>query len=171
VVFLVPDDQVVSRKKKKNPRRKPGKLPAIINMPLDPDTPIQSIELSSGSSSATQPCNNDTENLPPRQSRTPLFCGQGVLVGYWHKDPAGKGSRYPVYACPKEREFTIERHGRIEPVRIDDFDELDVFEDFVKTLFHTNSDRRQRTIKGKLWEFVRLLWIQQEYYFVAPPCR
>jgi hypothetical protein len=153
-----------SQKKKPNPRRKPGKLPAIINMPLDPDAPIQSIELTSRSPSVTQPCNNDTENLPARRCRTPLFCERGVLVGYWHENLAGKGSRYPVYACPEEREFTIERHGMIEPVRIDDFDELDDFEDFVETLFRRNSDRRQRTIKGKLWEFIWLLWIQQEYY-------
>jgi hypothetical protein len=52
-------------------------------------------------------------------------------VNHWHKSPAGNGSRHPVYACPKESEFTIERHGRIEPVRIDDFDELDVFGAFV----------------------------------------
>lgn len=70
------------QKEKKNPRRKLGKLPAIINMSLDPDAPIQPIKLSSGSSSTTQPCNNDTKNLPLRQSETPLFCGYGVLVGY-----------------------------------------------------------------------------------------
>jgi hypothetical protein len=86
------------------------------------------------------------------------------LFGYWHEDPLGKGSRHPVYACPKEREYTIERHGRIEPVRINDFDELDVFEEYVKTLFRTNSDRRQKSINDKLWEFIRLLWIQREYY-------
>jgi hypothetical protein len=46
-----------------------------------------------------------------------------------YQDPAGNVSRHPVYACPKERECTVKRHGKIEPVRIDDFDELDVFEE------------------------------------------
>ncbi|PKX99513.1 uncharacterized protein P174DRAFT_427691 [Aspergillus novofumigatus IBT 16806] len=41
-------------KGKANPRRKPGERPTIINMPPDPDAPIQAIELSSGSPSATQ---------------------------------------------------------------------------------------------------------------------
>lgn len=51
----------------------------------------------------------------------------------------------------------VKRHGRIEPVRIDDFDELDVFEEFVTALFRTNTDRRQKAINDKLWEFVILL--------------
>lgn len=51
----------------------------------------------------------------------------------------------------------MKRHGRIEPVRIDDFDELDVFEEFVTALFRTNTDRRQKAINDKLWEFVILL--------------
>lgn len=42
----------------------------------------------------------------------------------------------------EEREFTVMRHGRIEPVRIDDFDELDVFEEFFMALFRTNTGRR-----------------------------
>lgn len=139
-------------------------LSAVISMPHDPDAPIPSIESSNEFPSTTQSCKNSTENLTPRRSRTPLFCERGVLFGYWYEDPLGKGSRYPVYACPKEREYTIERHGRVEPVRINDFDELDVFEESVKTLFRTRSDRRQKTINDKLWEFTRLLWIQQEYY-------
>ncbi|KAF7594894.1 hypothetical protein BBP40_007928 [Aspergillus hancockii] len=150
-------------KKKLNSKRLPGKLPANISIPHDPDSPIPSIEPSSGSPSATEFYKNDTENLPPKRSQTSLFCKRGVLFGYWHEDPAGNDSRHPVYACPKKREFTIERDGRIEPVRIDDFDELDVFEEFVEALFLTNSDRRQKTIKNKLWEFIILLWIQQEY--------
>lgn len=52
---------------------------------------------------------------------------------------------------------SVKRHGRIEPVRIDDFDELDVFEEFVTALFRTNTDRRQKAINDKLWEFVILL--------------
>jgi hypothetical protein len=66
------------------------------------------------------------------RSPTPLFCERGVLFGYWYQDPAGNGSRYPVYACPKEWEFTVKRHGRIEPVRIDDFDELDVLRNLLR---------------------------------------
>jgi hypothetical protein len=58
------------QKKKPNPRRNPVKLPAIINMPQELDAPIQSIELSSGSPSATQTCNNDTQNLPPKRFPT-----------------------------------------------------------------------------------------------------
>ncbi|KAL4931860.1 uncharacterized protein BDV17DRAFT_288442 [Aspergillus undulatus] len=152
------------QKKKSNPRRKPMGKPAIINMPHDPDAPIQSIELSSGSRSVTQSCNNDTQTLPPKRFPTPLFCEQGVLFGYWYQDPGGNGSRYPVYACPQEREFTVKRHGRIEPVRIDDFDELDVFEDFVTALFRAKTDRRQKAVNSKLWEFVILLWAQEEYW-------
>jgi hypothetical protein len=79
------------------------------------------------------------------------------LFGYWYQDPAGNGSRHPVYACPKEREFTVKRHGRIEPVRIDDLDELDVFEEFVTALFRANTDRRRKAVNDKLWEFVILL--------------
>jgi hypothetical protein len=52
-------------------------------------------------------------------------------LGYWYQVPAGNGSRHPVYGYPKEREFTVKRHGRIEPVHVDDFDELDVFKEFV----------------------------------------
>jgi hypothetical protein len=87
------------------------------------------------------------------------------LFGYWYQDPAGNGSRYPVYACPKEREITVKRHGRIEPVRINDFDELDVFEGFVTALFRANTDRRQKAVNDKLWELVILLWTQEEYYW------
>jgi hypothetical protein len=90
------------------------------------------------------------------------------LVGYWHEDPAGNGSRHPVYACPKKTEFTVKRHGRIEPVRIDDSDELDVFEEFVTALFRANTDRRQKAVSDKLWQFVTLLWIQEEYYCASP---
>jgi hypothetical protein len=86
------------------------------------------------------------------------------LFGYWYQDPAGNGSRHPVYACPKGSEFTVKRQGRIEPVRIDDFDELDVFEEFVMALFRANTDRRQKAVNDKLWEFVILLWTQEEHY-------
>lgn len=79
------------------------------------------------------------------------------MFGYWYQELAGNVSRQPVYAGPKGREFTVKRHGRIEPVRIDDFDELDVFEEFVTALFRTNTDRRQKAINDKLWEFVILL--------------
>jgi hypothetical protein len=85
------------------------------------------------------------------------------LFGYWCQDPAGNVSRQPVYACPKKREFTVKRYGRIEPVRIDDFDERDVFEEFVTALFRANTDRRQKAVNDKLWEFVILLWTQEEY--------
>jgi hypothetical protein len=152
-------------KGKPNPRRKPGKRTTIINMPPDPDAPIQSLELWSGSPSATQSCNNDTQNLPRKRSPTPIFCERGVLFGYWYQDPAGNGGRHPVYACPKEREFTVKRHGRIEPVRIDDFDELHVFEEFVTALFRANTDRSQKAVNDKLWELVILLWTQEEYYW------
>jgi hypothetical protein len=50
------------------------------------------------------------------------------------------------------------------PVRIDDFDELDVFEEFVTALFRVNTDRRRKAVNDKLWEFVILLWTQGEYY-------
>jgi hypothetical protein len=86
------------------------------------------------------------------------------LFGYWYQDPAGNGSRHPVYASPKKREFTVKRQGGIEPVRIDDFDELDVFEKYVTALFRANTDRRQKAVIDKLWEFVILLWTQVEYY-------
>jgi hypothetical protein len=145
------------QKEKPNPRRKRGKKPPIINMPPDPDAPIQSIELPSGSPSATHSCNNDTQNLPPKLLPTPIFCERGVLFGYWYQDPAGNVSRHPVYACPKEREFTVKRRGRIEPVRIDDFDELDVFEESVTALFRADTDRRQKAVNYKLWRFVILL--------------
>jgi hypothetical protein len=75
------------------------------------------------------------------RSPTPLFCERGVLFGYWYQDPAGNGSRHPVYASPKKREFTVKRQGGIEPVRIDDFDELDVFEEFVTAIFRANTDK------------------------------
>jgi hypothetical protein len=148
---------------KANPRRKRGKRSTIINMPPDPDAPIQSIELSSGSPSANQSCDNDTQDIPPKRFPTPLFCERGVLFGYWYHNPGGNGSRYPVYACPKKREFTVKRYGRIEPVRIDDFDELDVFEEFVTALFRANTERRRKAVNNKLWEFVILLWTQEEY--------
>jgi hypothetical protein len=86
------------------------------------------------------------------------------LFGYWYQDPAGNGSRHPVYASPKKREFTVKRQEGIEPVRIDNFDELDVFEEFVTVLFRANADRRQKAVTNKLWEFVILLWTQVEYY-------
>jgi hypothetical protein len=89
------------------------------------------------------------------------------LFGYWYQHPGGNGSRYPVDACPKEREFTFKRHGRIEPVRIDDFDELDVFEEFVTALFRANTDRGRKAVNDKLWEFVILLWTQEEYIPVS----
>jgi hypothetical protein len=72
----------------------------------NPNTPIQSIKLLSGSPSATQSCSNDTQSLPPMYSPTLLFCEQGVLFGYWYQDPAGNGSRHPVYTSPKKREFS-----------------------------------------------------------------
>jgi hypothetical protein len=95
------------QKEKLAPRRNPGKLPAIISLPHNPDAPILLIKPSSGSLSATQSYKDNTKNPPPRRSQTPLFCEQGVLFGYWHEDPLRKGSRHPVYAYPKEREFTI----------------------------------------------------------------
>jgi hypothetical protein len=58
------------QKKKPNPKESRGKKPAIINMPHELDPPIQSIELSSGSPRATQSCNNNTQNLPPKRFRT-----------------------------------------------------------------------------------------------------
>jgi hypothetical protein len=79
------------------------------------------------------------------------------------QDPAGNVSRHPVHACPKEREFTVKRHRRIEPVRIDDLDELDVFEECVTALFRANTDRRQKAVNDKLWQFVILLWTREEY--------
>jgi hypothetical protein len=87
-------------------------------MPHDPDAPIQSIELWSASPSATQSSNNDSRNLPLKRFPTPLFCERGVLFGHWYQHPGGNGRRYFVYACPKDREFTVKRHGRIEPVRV-----------------------------------------------------
>jgi hypothetical protein len=151
------------QKKKPNPRRNPGKLPDIINMPHELDAPVQSIELSSGSPSASHSCNNDTQNLPPKRSPTPIFCERGVLFGYWYQDPAGNVSRDPVYVCPKKGSLLL-WYGRIEPVRIDDIDELDVFEEFVTALFRANKDRREKAVNDKLWEFI-LLWTQEEYYW------
>jgi hypothetical protein len=58
-------------------------------MPHDPGAPFQSIELSSGPPSATQSCNNDTQNLLPKRSLTPLFFEQDILFSYWYQDPAG----------------------------------------------------------------------------------
>jgi hypothetical protein len=81
------------QKKKLNLRRKPGEKPAIINMPHKLDTPIQLIKLLSGSPSATQSCNNNTQNLPPKRFLT---------------------------------------------------------------------DRRQEAVNNKLWEFLILLWTQEE---------
>jgi hypothetical protein len=43
--------------------------------------------------------------------------------------------------------------------------ELDVFEEFVTALFRANTDRRQKAVNDKLWEFVILLWTQEEYYW------
>jgi hypothetical protein len=80
------------------------------------------------------------------------------LFGYRYQDPGGNGSRYPVYACPKKREFTIKQYRRIEPARINDFDDLDVFKEFITALFCANTDRRQKAVNDKLWEFVILLW-------------
>jgi hypothetical protein len=108
------------QKEKPNPRRTSRKKRAIINMPHDPDAPIQSIELSSDSPRASQSCDNDL-NFPPKRFPTPVFCERGVLFSYWYQDPGGNGSRYPVYACPEKRVITVKRHGRNEPVRIDDF--------------------------------------------------
>jgi hypothetical protein len=31
-------------------------------------------------------------------------------------------------------------------------------------LFRANTDRRQKAVNDKLWEFVILLWRQEEYY-------
>jgi hypothetical protein len=63
------------QKEKPNPRSQGGK-PATINMPHDPDAPIQSIELSSGSPSATQPCNDDTQNLLPASFPNFVFASE-----------------------------------------------------------------------------------------------
>jgi hypothetical protein len=43
--------------------------------------------------------------------------------------------------------------------------ELDVFEEFVTALFRANTDRRQKPVNDKLWEFVISLWTQEEYYW------
>jgi hypothetical protein len=34
------------------------------------------------------------------------------------------------------------------------FDELDVFEEFVTALFRANTDRKQKAVNDRLWEFV-----------------
>jgi hypothetical protein len=149
---------------KANPRRKPGKRPTIINMSPDPDARIQSIELSSGSPSANQSCDNDTQDIPPKRFPTPLFCERGVLFGYWYQNPGGNGSRYPVYACPKKGSLLSSGMEGLNQSASTTFDELDVFEEFVTALFRANTDRRQKAVNDKLWEFVILLWTQEEYY-------
>jgi hypothetical protein len=86
------------------------------------------------------------------------------LFAYWYQHSGGNGSRYPIYACPKKREFTVKQHGRIELVCINNFNKLDIFKEFITALFRAKTDRRQKAVNNKLWEFVIMLWTQEEYY-------
>ncbi|KAL2848938.1 hypothetical protein BJX68DRAFT_267296 [Aspergillus pseudodeflectus] len=118
---------------------------------FNPDIAIPSIELVEGETTAPAPKYDDASTS---RSQTPLFCAYGVLVGYWYEDYTGLG-RQPVYISPHDLECVVERSGRVEEVRYEDFNPLDTFDEILGDMSDV-LDREE--INDELRPLVENLW-------------
>ncbi|KAL2847251.1 hypothetical protein BJY01DRAFT_246903 [Aspergillus pseudoustus] len=118
---------------------------------FNPDIAIPSIELFEEQTTPPEP---EYDDASTSRSHTPLVCAYGVLVGYWHEDFTALGRR-PVYISPHDLECVVERSGRIEEVRYEDFDPLDTFDEILGDMSNV-LDREE--IDDELRPLVESMW-------------
>ncbi|KAH8691919.1 hypothetical protein BGW36DRAFT_303522 [Talaromyces proteolyticus] len=141
-------------------------------LPLDPDTPIPSIE------AGVERCGikrrklsfSNTEKPPPR-ARTPIFHEFGVLVGYWYADSTGRGRR-PVYCLMDDFEYVYFDDGKLVLVRWIDFDPLEHFghwdgDDTESGIDGEENDQERPMTPEEVKIWVRTMWECRNFLDIA----
>lgn len=117
------------------------------------------------SPSATRSCNNDTQNVPPSVLQLRYFAnGEYCLVTDTKFQLGTAADILSMHILRKGSSLSSDMEGLNQSTSTILMSWMFSRNLLFTALYRANTDRRQKAVNDKLWEFVILLWRQEEYW-------